>query len=107
MYAETLERFSPIGKNVFRNDGINAKIFIERFGKSATKRILCFKDPLDFSKTVFIKNTKLEDDLVSFLKKIKTGKFIETLIFLTIARQKNFGKKNKTFYQGKKLKTLH
>ena len=34
--------------------------------KSATKKILYFIDPLAFSKTVFIKNTSLDRDLMNF-----------------------------------------
>ena len=46
---------------------INAKLYIRTiWGKLIQRNLLRFKDPLGFSKTVFIKTTYFEDDLVNY-----------------------------------------
>ena len=46
---------------------INAKLYIEtNWGKLIQRNLLSFKDPLGFPKTVFVKTTLFEDDLVIY-----------------------------------------
>ena len=58
MYGEWVEWVSPTGANFIRNVLINAKIYIGTiWGKLLQRNLSNFKDPLGFSKTVFIKTT--------------------------------------------------
>ena len=46
---------------------INAEIYIRIiWGKLIQRKLLSFKDPLGFSKTVFIETTYFEDDLINY-----------------------------------------
>ena len=64
MYTEPVEWVSKFIGNVV----INGKISIgTTWGKLLQRNLLNFKDPLSFSKTVFIKTTSFEDDLVNYL----------------------------------------
>ena len=86
MYAEPVDWTSPAGQKLIRNVVINAKIYIGTIrGKLLQRNLrmlqrnlrnlrnfkLNFKDPLGFSKTVFIKTTYFEDDLENYFLKIK------------------------------------
>ena len=67
MYAEPAEWVSPTGVKLIGNVMINEKLNIGTIlGKLIQRNILSFQDPLDFSKTVFIKTTYFEDDLVNY-----------------------------------------
>ena len=66
MYAESVDWVSPTGVKLIGNVMINAKLYIGIiWGKLIQRNLLSFKDPLGFSKTVFIKTTYFEDDLVN------------------------------------------
>ena len=67
MYAEPVEWISPTGGKFIGNVVINAKIYNGTiWGKLLEQNLLNFKDALGFSKTVFIKTTYFEDNLVNF-----------------------------------------
>ena len=67
MYAEPVEWTSPTGQKIIGKVVIKAKIFIGTIWGTLLKRsLLNAKDPLGFSKTVFIKTTLFEDDLVNY-----------------------------------------
>ena len=67
MYAEPVEWVSPTGVKLIGNVMINAKLYIGTvWGKLIQRNLLSFKVPLGFSKTVFIKTTYFEDNLVSY-----------------------------------------
>ena len=67
MYAEPVEWVSPTGVKFIGMMMINAKLYIGTiWGKLIQRNLLSFKDPLGFSKTVFIKTTYFEDDIVNY-----------------------------------------
>ena len=67
MYAEPVEWVSPTGLKLIGNVMINAKLYIGTiWGKLIQRNLLNFKDPLGFSKTVFIKTTYFEDNFVNY-----------------------------------------
>ena len=67
MYAEPVGWVSPTGVKLIGNVMINAKCYIGTiWGKLIQRNLLSFKDPLGFSKTVFIKTTYFEDILVNY-----------------------------------------
>ena len=67
MYAEPVEWVSSTGVKLIGNAMINAKLYIGTiWGKLIQRNLLSFKDPLGFSKTVFIKTTYFEDDFVNY-----------------------------------------
>ena len=66
-YAEPVEWVSPTGVKLIGNVMINAKLYLGTiWRKLIQKNLLSFKDTLGFLKTVFIKTTYFEDDLVNF-----------------------------------------
>ena len=67
MYVEPVDWVSPTGVKLIENVMINAKLYIGTFwGKLIQRNLLSLKDPLGFLKTVFIKTTHFEDDLVNY-----------------------------------------
>ena len=55
MYAEPVEWVSPTGVKLIGNVMINAKLYIGTiWGKLIQRNLLSFKNPLGFSKTVFL-----------------------------------------------------
>ena len=67
MYAELVEWVSLTGEKFIGNVVINAKIYNGTiWSKLLEQNLLNFKDPLVFSKTVFIKTTYFENNLVIF-----------------------------------------
>ena len=88
MYAEPVECTSPTGQNFNGNVVIIANIYIGTiWGKLLQKNLLNFKGCLGCSKTVFIKTTYFEDDLVNYFLKIKVSKHVKrsnTLIKRTL-----------------------
>ena len=75
MYAEPVEWVSPAGEKLFGNVVINAEFTWEQFGgKLLQRNLINFKEPLGFSKIVFIKTTYFEENLVNFfVLKIKVS----------------------------------
>ena len=80
MYAEPVEWVSPTGVKLIGNVIINAKLYIGTiWGKLLQRNLLSFKDPLGFSKTVSIKTTHFEDDLVSYFFEIQGKQTCQTI----------------------------
>ena len=104
MYAEPIEWVSPTGLKLIGNVMINAKLYIGTiWGKLIQRKLLSFKDPRGFSKTVFIKTSYFEDDLVNFFQKIKVSKYVKRSNTLIRRTLKKFGYKKTTFISGKIL----
>ena len=75
--------FAYRSKNYWKGDDQCKTLHRNNLGKADTKKPLNFKDPLGFSKTVFIKTTYFEDDLVNyFFLKIKVSKHVKRSITL-------------------------
>ena len=77
----------------------------EQFGEKLIQRnLLRFKDPLGFSKTVFIKTTYFEDDLVKYFFEHQGEQTCQTIKhFNKEDPVKIFGNKKTTFISGKIL----
>ena len=105
MYAEPVEWVSPTGVKLIGNVMINAKLYIGTiWGKLIQRNLLSFKDPLGFSKTVFIKTTYFEDDLVNYFFENRGEQTCQTIKhFNKEDPVKIFGNNKTTFISGKIL----
>ena len=102
-YAEPAECVSPAGVKLNGNVMINAKLYIGIiWGQLLQRNLLSFRDPLGFPKTVFIKTTHIEDDLVNYFSE-NQGKQTCRIIkhFNKEGPAKIFGKNKTTFISGK------
>ena len=84
---------------------INAKLLIGTiWGKLIQRNLLSFKDPLGFSKTVFIRITYFEYDLVNYFFENKGEQACQTIKhFNKEDPLKIFGNNKTTFISGKIL----
>ena len=84
---------------------INTKLYIGTiWGKLIQRNLLSFKDPLGFSKTLFIKTTYFEDDLLNNFFENQGEQKCQTIKhFYKEDAVKNFGNKKSTFISGKIL----
>ena len=105
MYAEPVEWVSPTGVKLIGNVMINAKLYIGTiWGKLIQRNLLSFKDPLGFSKTVFIKTTYFEDNLVNYFFENRGEQTCQTIKhFNKEDPVKIFGNNKTTFISGKIL----
>ena len=105
MYAEPLERVSPTRVKLIGNVIINAKLYIGIiWGKLIQRNLLSFQDPLGFPKTVFIKTTHFEDDLVNFFFENQGKQTCQTIKhFNKEDPAKIFGNNKTTFISGQIL----
>ena len=86
---------------------INAKHYIATIWEKLIQRnLLSFKDPLGFSKTIFIKTTYFEDDLVNFFFENEGEQTCQTIKHFNKEDQvKILGNNKTTFISGKILHT--
>ena len=105
MYAEPVEWVSLTGVILIGNVMINAKLYIGTvWGRLLQKKLLSFRDPLGFPKTVFIKTTHFEDDLVNYLFENQGKQTYQTIKhFNKEDPAKVFGVNKTTFISGKIL----
>ena len=105
MYAEPVEWVSPTGVKLIGNVMINAKLYIGTiWGKLLQRNLLSFKDPLGFPKTVFIKKTHFEDDLVNYFFENQGKQTCQVIQhFKKEDPAKIFGNNKTTFISGKNL----
>ena len=84
---------------------INAKLYIGTiWGKLIQRNLLSFKDPLGFSKTVFIRTTCIEDVLVNYFFENQGEQTNQTIKhFNKEDPVKFFGNNETTFISGKFL----
>ena len=100
MYAEPVEWVSPTVVKLIGNVMINAKLYIGTiWGKLLQRSLLNFKDPLGFPKTVFIRTTHFEDDLVNYFFENQGKQNIKH--FNKQNPAKIFGDNKTTFISGK------
>ena len=105
MYAEPVEWVSPTGVKIIGNVMTNAKLYIGTiWGKLIQRNLLSFKDPLGFSKTVFIKTAYFEDDLVNYFFENQGEQTCQTIKhFNKEDPVKIFGNNKTNFISGKIL----
>ena len=105
MYAEPVEWVSPTGVKLIGNVMINAKLYSGTiWGKLIQRNLLSLKDPLGFSKTVFLKTTYFEDHLVNFFFENQGEQTCQTIKhFNKEDTVKFFGNNKTTFISGKIL----
>ena len=103
MYAERVECVSPTGVKLIGNVMINAKLYIGTIWRKLIQRnLLSFKDPLGFSKTVFIKTTYFEDSLVNYFFENEGEQTCQTIKhFKKDDPVKIFGNNKTTFIRNK------
>ena len=105
MYAEPVEWVLPTWVKLIENVMINAKPYIGTiWGKLIQRNLLSFKDPLGFSKTVFIKTTYFEDVFVNYFFENQGEQTCQTIKhFNKEDPVKFFGNNKTTFISGKIL----
>ena len=105
MYTDHAEKVSPTGEKLIQNVVINAKTYIRTiWGKLLQRHLLSFKDPLGCSKTVFIKTTYFEDDLVNYIFANQGEQTCQTIKYFNKEDSSNiFGNNRTTFINGKIL----
>ena len=104
MYAEPVEWVSPTGVKLIGNVMINAKLYIRTiWGKLIQRNLLSFKEPLGFSKAVFIKTTYFEDDLVNYFFENQGEQTCQTIKHFNKEDPVKIFGNNKTTYIGQKI----
>ena len=105
MYAEPVEWVSPTGVKFIGKVMINAKLYIGTiWGKLIQRNLLSFKDPLGFPKTVLIKTTHFEDDIINYFFENQDKQTVQTIKhFNKEDPAKIFGINLTTFISGKIL----
>ena len=105
MYAEPVKWVSPTGEQLIGNVIINAKLYIGTiWGKLIQRNLLSFKDPLGSPKTVFIKTTYFEDNLINYFFGNQGEQTCQTIIIFNKEDPvKIFGNNKTTFISGKIL----
>ena len=105
MYTEPVERTSTTGQKFNWLVVINAYIYMGTiWGKLLQRNLLNFKDPLGFSKYVFIKTTYFEDDLVNYFFENQGEQTCQTIKHFNMEDPvRCFGNNKTTFISGKIL----
>ena len=103
MYAEPVQWVSPTGEKLNGNVVINAKTYIGAiWGKLLQRNLINLKDPLGFSRIIFIKTTFSEDNLVNCFFENQGDQTSQTIKHFNKEESANiFGNNKTTFISGK------